>query len=59
MHLGIIKTNISRNFPIFSILEKNCNKNKNYEQKMKITKRDFSDENIQNFQLLLEIIKWD
>ena len=52
MHLGIIKTNISHNFPIFSILEKNCNKNKNYEQKTKITKQDFSNENIQNFQLL-------
>ena len=58
MHSGIIKANISDHFPIFAILENSCNKNKNYE-KTKITKRDFSNENIQNFQFLLENIKWD
>ena len=55
---GIIKTNISDRFPIFAILENNCNKNKNYK-KNKITKQDFSNENIQNFQFLLENIKLD
>ena len=49
MHSGFIKANISEHFPIFTILENSCNKNKNYE-KTKITKRDFSYENIQNFQ---------
>ena len=58
MHSGIIKANISDHFPIFTILENSYNKNKNYE-KTKITKRDFSNENIQNFQFLLENIKWD
>ena len=58
MHSGIIKANISDHFPIFAILENSCNKNKNYE-KTKRTKRDFSNENIQNFQFLLENIKWD
>ena len=55
MHSGIIKTQISDHFPIFTILE-NCKNSKNNE-KSKITKRDFSDENIQNF--LLENINWD
>ena len=54
MHSGIIKANISDNFPIFAILENSYNKNKNYK-KTKITKRDFSNENIQNLQFLLEI----
>ena len=58
VHSGIVKANISDHFPIFAILENSCNKNKNYE-KNKITKRDFSNENIQNFQFLLENIKWD
>ena len=58
MHSGIIKVNIFDHFPIFTILENRGNKNKNYE-KAKITKRDFSNENIQNFQFLLENIKWD
>ena len=58
MHSGIIKANISDHFPIFAILENSCNKNKNCE-KMKITKRDFSGENIQNFQFLLGNTKWD
>ena len=58
MHSGIIKANISDHFPIFAILENSCNKNKNYK-KTKITKQDFSNENIQNFQFLLENIKWD
>ena len=35
-----------------------CHKNKKYE-KTKLTKRDFSNESIQNFQFLLENIKWD
>ena len=47
MHSGIIKTQISDHFPIFTILE-NCKNSKNNE-KTKITKRNFSDENIQNF----------
>ena len=55
---GIKKANISDHLPIFAILENSCNKNKKYE-KTKITKRDFSNENIQNFQFLLENIKWD
>ena len=50
MHSGFIKANIYDHFNII-ILEKRCNKNKNYE-KTKITKQDFSDENIQNFQFL-------
>ena len=58
MHSVIKKANISDRFLIFAILGNSCNKNKNYE-KTKITKRDFSDENIQNFQFLLENIKWD
>ena len=58
MHSGIIKANISDHFAIFAILETSSNKNKNYK-KTKITKRDFSNENIQNFQFLLENIKWD
>ena len=47
MHSGIIKTQISNHFPIFTILE-NCKNSKNNE-KTKITKRNFNDENIQNF----------
>ena len=58
MHSGIIKANISDHFPIFAILENSCNKNKSYE-KTKITKRGFSIENIQNYNFLLENIKWD
>ena len=58
MHSGIVKANISDHFPIFAILEDSCNKNKNYK-KTKITKQDFGNENIQNFQYLLENIKWD
>ena len=54
MHSGIIKTQISDHFPIFTILE-NCKNNK----KIKINRRGFSDENIQNFHLLLENINWD
>ena len=54
MHSGIIKTQISDHFPIFTILE-NC-KNSENNDKIKITKRDFSDENIQNFHFLLENI---
>ena len=54
MHSGIIKTQISDHFPIFAILE-NCKNSKNNE-KTKITKRDFSDEDIQNFHFLLENI---
>ena len=58
MHSGVVKASISDHFPTFAILENSCNKNKNYE-KTKITKRHFSNENIQNFQFLLENIKWD
>ena len=57
MHSGIIKTQISDHFPIFTILE-NCKNCKNNE-KTKITKRDFNKENIQNFHFLLENINWD
>ena len=57
MHSGIIKANISDLFPIFAILENSSNKNKNYE-KTKITKLDFSHENIQNLQFFLGNIKW-
>ena len=35
MHSGIMKANISDNFPIFVILENSCNKNKNYKKKKK------------------------
>ena len=57
MHSGIIKTQISDHFPIFTVLEncKNCKNNK----KTKITKRDFNEKNIQNFHFLLENINWD
>ena len=58
MHSGIIKANMSDHFPIVTILENSCNKNKNYE-KTKITNRNFSNENIQIFQFLLENIKWN
>ena len=58
IHSGIIKANKSDHFLIFTILENSCNKNKNY-RKTKITKRDFSNENIQSFKFLLENIKWD
>ena len=58
MHSGIIKTNISDHYSMFTISENSCNKNKNYE-KTKITKQDFNDENIQNFQFFLENINWD
>ena len=57
MHSGIVKANISDHFPIFAILENSYNKNKTAATK--ITKRDFSNENIQIFQVLLENIKWD
>ena len=56
MHSEVIRANISDYYPIFSILENSCEKNKNYE-KTKITKGDFSNKNIQNFQFLLEINK--
>ena len=57
MHSGIIKTQMSDHFPIFTILE-NCKNCKNNE-KTKIIKRDFNEENIQNFHFLLENINWD
>ena len=56
MHSEVIRANISDYYPIFSILENSCEKNKNYE-KTKITKGDFRNKNIQNFQFLLEINK--
>ena len=40
VHSGIMKANISDDFPIFVILENSCNKNKNYKKKKKIAKRD-------------------
>ena len=40
MHSGIMKANISDDFPIFVILENSCNKNKNYKKKKKKAKRD-------------------
>ena len=49
MHHGIPAANISDHFRIFTILENSCNKNKN-DQKTKITKQDFNDKNIQDFQ---------
>ena len=58
IHSGIIKANISDHFPIFIILENSFSKNKS-DEKTKITKQDFNNENIQNFQVLLEHIKWD
>ena len=58
MHSKIIKANISDHFPIYAILGHSCNKNKN-NRKTKITKQDFSNENIHNFQFLLKKIKWD
>ena len=58
MHSGIIKANISDRFPIFTILENSNNKNKNYE-KTEITRQGLSNENIQNFQFLLENMNWD
>ena len=57
-HSGIIKANIYDHFLAFTVLENSYYKNNNYE-KTKITKRDFSDENIQNFQFLKENIDWD
>ena len=58
MHSGIKKANISDHFPMFTILENSCNKNKNYK-KTKITKQGISNENIQNFQFMLENMNWD
>ena len=57
-HSRIIKANISDHFPVFTMLESSCNKNKNY-RKTKITKQDFGNENIQNFLFLLENKEWD
>ena len=56
MHSVIIKANISDHFPIFAIFENCCNKNKNYE-KEKITKRDFSNENIPKFSVFVKKYK--
>ena len=61
MQPRIIKANVSDHFSIFTILPiftNSCNKNKNHE-KTKIATQNFSDENIQNFQFLLEDINWD
>ena len=57
IHSGIIKANISDHFPIFIISENSFSKNKS-DEKTKIIKQDFNNENIQNFQFLLEHIKW-
>ena len=55
---AIIKSNISDHFPILIILENSFSKYK-IDEKTKITKQDLNNENIQNFQFLLEHIKWD
>ena len=56
MTSGIIKTDITNHFPIFTILEK-CNKNP--PEKTKIMKRDFNEENIHTFKFLLKNIDWN
>ena len=53
---GIIKTDITDHFPIFTILEKY---NKNPPEKSKIMKRDFTEENIHTFEFLLKNIDWN
>ena len=56
MTSGIIKTDITDHFPIFTILEKY---NKNPLEKTKIMKRDFTEENIHTFEFLLKNINWN
>ena len=53
---GIIKTDISNHFPIFTVLKTNetCSL-----EKIKFIKRDISSENIDIFKFLLENIKGD
>ena len=56
MTSGIIKTDITDHFPIFTILEKY---HKNPLEKTKIMKRDFTEENIHTFEFLLKNINWN
>ena len=56
MTSGIIKTDITDHFPIFTILEKY---NKNPPEKTKLMKRDFTEENIHTFEFLLKNIDWN
>ena len=53
---GIIKTDISDHFPIFTVFKTNetCSL-----EKAKFIKSDISSESIDTFKLLLENIKWD
>ena len=56
MTSGIIKTDITDHFPIFTILEKY---NKSPLEETKIMKRDFIEENIHTFEFLLKNIDWN
>ena len=56
MTSGIIKTDITDHFPIFTILEKY---NKNPPEKNKLMKCDFTEENIHTFELFLKNIDWN
>ena len=56
MTSGIIKTDITDHFPLFTILEKY---NKNSPEKTKIMKRDFTEENIHTFEFLFKNIDWN
>ena len=56
MTSGIIKTDITDHFPIFTILEKY---NKNPPEKTKLMKCDFTEENIHTFELFLKNIDWN
>ena len=56
MTSGIIKTDITDHFPIFTILEKY---HKNPLEKTKIMKQDFTAENIHAFEFLLKNIDWN
>ena len=56
MTSGIIKTDITDHFSLFTILEKY---NKNSPEKTKIMKRDFTEENIHTFEFLFKNIDWN
>ena len=53
---GIIKTDISDHFPIFTVFKTN---ETSCLEKRKFIKRDISSENIDTFKFLLENMKWD
>ena len=53
---GIIKTDISDHFPIFTVFKTNETWSL---EKTKFIKRDISSENIDTFKFLLENLKWD